>query len=284
MKRLEYALLVFLTFAGMAFASQELTAEQVVEKANYVAHYQGKDFRADLTMTIVDGQGNKMQRSVVLLRRDVQPTDKDIRKNPAWQKNPELCCKGQRYYIYFPNSPSVEAMIFTFCQCNEEPDIRWVYIPSLDLVKRMCTLARRTSLLGTDFYYEDVGGRNIHADYHKIVGITDKFYILKGVPKIPQSVEFSYYKTWVHKKTFVPVKIEYFDKNNKKYREYTTLKVEKIQNYNTITSSQITDLQSGRKTIFSYSNIKYDVGMSEQVFTERYLRKLPMKYLRSKSK
>ncbi len=270
--------------APIASASQQqqIDAKKIMEKANYVAHYQGKDFRADVNLTIIM-QGNparKMQMKFVLLRRDEQPTAKDFAKNPEWKNNPELCCKGQCYYVRFPNSSNVSSMIFTFCQCFEKEDAKWVYIPCLDLVKRMCVLTRRTSFLGSNLFYEDIGGRNIHIDKHELVDTTDNFYKIKSTPKNPLSAEFAYYITWVHKNTFIPVKTEYFDKNGKKYREISVLQVQRIQGYNTITKLQVIDFEKNSKTILAYNNIKYDTGIPRDVFTERYLRNTPMKYLK----
>ena len=280
-KHLIAALFISIT-ATATFANRQIDAQKIMKRANYIAHYQGNDFRADanLTITMLNNPNRKMQMKFVLLRRDEQPTNKDISKNPEWGKNPELCCKGQGYYIDFPISSNVKSMIFTFCQCFEKKDTHWIYMPCLDLVKRMCLLTRRTPFLGTDLFYEDIGGRNINIDRHEIIAVTDKFYKLKSVPKDSNSAEFSYYITWIHKKTFIPVKIEYFDKTGKKYREYSTLEVRKVQGYDTITKLQIIDFNKGSKTVLSFKNIKYNTGIPQNLFTERYLRNSPTKYLR----
>ncbi len=276
------ATLILSIIATGTFAESKIDAQKLMEKANYVAHYQGQDFRADVNLTILmlNNPSRKMKMRFVILRRDEEPTNKDIQKNPEWKNNPELCCKGQRYYVRFPNSSNVSSMIFTFCQCFEKNDTKWVYIPCLDLVKRMCVLTRRTSFLGSDLFFEDIGGRNIYIDKHEIVNITDNFYKIKSTPKEPMSAEFAYYVTWIHKKTFVPVKTEYFNRNGTKYRECSVLQVRKIQGYDTITKLEITDFTKGSKTILAYDNIKYNTGIPKDVFTERYLRNSPIKYLK----
>ncbi|GAF74405.1 unnamed protein product, partial [marine sediment metagenome] len=35
------------------------------------------------------------------------------------------------------------------------------------------------------------------------------------------------------------------------------------------------DLKAGTKTVNVFSNIKYDIGLTERIFTERFLRRPP---------
>jgi hypothetical protein len=85
---------------------------------------------------------------------------------------------------------------------------------------------------------------------------------------------------WIHRQTFLPIKAEYYDKNGEKYRVYEALKVEDIQGLKTVTKSRMKDLRSSEETIIEYMNVKYNIGLSEDIFTERYLRRAPAKYLR----
>jgi len=80
--------------------------------------------------------------------------------------------------------------------------------------------------------------------------------------------------------TFLPVKIEYFDKNGEKYREYSALGVETIQGFPTVTKASMKSLKTGSETVMSYSAVKYDLGLPDDIFTERYLRKPPREFLR----
>jgi len=82
------------------------------------------------------------------------------------------------------------------------------------------------------------------------------------------------------KETFLAVKIEYFDSKGEKYREYKALNVEYIQDYPTVTKAKMNDLRTGSETVLEYSNVKYNIDLPENIFTERYLRRAPLKYLK----
>ena len=162
----------------------------------------------------------------------------------------------------------------------EKDDDRWLYLPALDLVNRIAASDERTSFVGSHFFYEDVSGRSPEEDVHELIESTDNYYVVKNTPKKPDSVEFSYYKAWIHRQSFIPVKVEYYDKNGGKYRIAQALKVETIQGYPTVMQSQMEDLRSGGKTTIDYSKVEYNIGLPDDIFTERYLRNPPRKYLR----
>jgi hypothetical protein len=159
-------------------------------------------------------------------------------------------------------------------------DDRWLYLPALDLVKRIAATDERTSFVGSDFFYEDVSGRNPIEDTHELLETTDNYYMLKSTPKKPDLVEFGYFKSYIHKQSFIPVKIEFYDKRGEKYREASAEKVETIQGYPTVTRGRMKDLRSGSETALTYSSVQYDIDLPEDIFTERYLRTPPMNYIK----
>jgi hypothetical protein len=76
------------------------------------------------------------------------------------------------------------------------------------------------------------------------------------------------------------MKAEYYDKNEKKYRLVEALEVQTIQGHPTVTKAKVTDLKSGGHTVSVFSNIQYDLGIDDSIFTERYLRRAPRRWLK----
>jgi len=58
------------------------------------------------------------------------------------------------------------------------------------------------------------------------------------------------------------------------------LKTEVIDGHPTVIESVASDLASGTRTINVFSNVQYDVGLSERIFTERFLRRPPREVTR----
>lgn len=240
-----------------------IEVQDVVAKANHMSYYKGDDGRAKVSMTITDAQGRVRSREFVILRKDDDQTD-----------------GPQKFYVYFKKPADVKKMVFMVHKNLDRGDDRWLYLPALDLVKRIAASDERTSFVGSHFYYEDVSGRGIEEDNHELVGEDETYYIVKSTPKVARNVEFSAYKNWIHKATFLPIKTEYYDEKGDKLRSYSALKVDMVSGHPTVTAAQMEDHGTGGKTIMTYSAVKYDLGLPADIFTERYLRKAPRKYLR----
>ena len=251
--------------------AQSLSVDAIVHRANLVSYYQGRDGRAQVAMTITDSQGRTRERSLTILRRDEAQSD-------ALQDSAYYA--GQKYYVFFQRPADVNKTVFLVWKNLEREDDRWLYLPALDLVKRIAASDKRTSFVGSDFFYEDVSGRGVGEDAHELVETTDNYFVLRNTPKEPEAVEFSYYTIFIHKQTFLPVQSEYFDKAGKKYRVYRALKVETIQGRPTVTQASMENVQTGSKTVVTYSDVRYDAGLPEEIFNERFLRRPPLKYLR----
>jgi len=235
-----------------------ISVKEIVDKANVVSYYNGENGRAKTHMVITDKQGRKRDRQFTILRYD--------KKDGG----------DQKFYVYFDKPADVRRMVFMVWKHPDKDDDRWLYLPSLDLVKRISAGDKRTSFAGSDFYYEDVSGRSPKDDKHELLETTKNFYVLDNIPKDSGSVEFSHYKMWIHKKTFLPLKVIFYDKNGKEDRIIEALKVETIQGFPTVVKSRVSNKKTGGNTVNTMTDIQYDVdGINDSIFTERYLRRKP---------
>ncbi len=250
--------------------AEELSVDQIVERTNRVAYYQGRDGRARVQMTITDEQGRTRTRAFTILRRD-----DELEGAP-----PDQATGEQRMYVYFRRPADVNKMVFIVWKHPGKDDDRWLYLPALDLVKRIAATDKRTSFVGSHFLYEDVSGRSPEEDDHDLVNTTDTYYVLRNRPKNPDSVEFDHYDMWIHRETFIPVRTEYFKASGERYRLYEALEVKSIDGYHTVIRARMSDFRSGGSTLLEYGSLGYNLDLPEEVFTERYLRSPPRRYLR----
>ncbi|WP_319524334.1 outer membrane lipoprotein-sorting protein [uncultured Desulfosarcina sp.] len=249
------------------------TADEIIHKANHMALYQGADTKANVAMVITDKQGRVRKRAFSSLR-----------------KNDDNLDRNQKYYTFFQAPADVRKMTFMVHKHAdlEKDDDRWLYMPSLDLVKRISASDKRTSFVGSDFLYEDISGRSPEDDFHEMVEMTEDYYVIKNTPKNPDSVEFAHYTARIDKKTFLPMKIEFFKKDGRAYRVIESLQVDAIQaeqngqpvTYPTVTVSIAKNLESGSTTKMFVSNVRYNVGIRDDIFSERYLRRPPRDVMR----
>lgn len=252
-----YTLLCLLVLSPVVAGASGPDVDEIVNKTNLAAYYAGDDGRAQVTMTITDNQGRERMRQFIILRKDKKDGGE------------------QFFFVYFKKPSDVRKMVFMVHKHLDRDDDRWLYLPALDLVKRIAAADKRTSFVGSNYLYEDISGRGINEDSHELIKTDDQYYHLKNVPEDPDSVKFSSYTISIDKKTFLPMKTEYFNKNGQKYRLVEVLETQPIDGHPTVTISRATDIDSGSSTVAKFQAVKYDIGLSEKIFSERYLRKPP---------
>lgn len=255
-----------LAIAGSAAAAEgdSPDVQTIVNKANIVAYYQGDDGKATVQMKIIDKQGHVREREFNILRKDIQDGG------------------DQNYFVYFQRPADVRRMTYMVHKhaAVDRDDDRWLYMPALDLVKRIAASDKRTSFVGSDFLYEDVSGRSLELDTHELIETTDDVFVVKNVPKNPGLVEFSYYNVYIDRKTFMPMKMEYYDKSTGElYRVIESQKVETIEGFPTVTKSVVHNLKTGGKTEMEFTKVDYNIGLGD-IFEERYLRRPPREAMR----
>lgn len=264
---------IVLGIASEEGLAEELSVDEIVRRANHMALYQGGDGKGKVTLVITDKQGRTRKREFNMLRKNDDDKDQD-----------------QKYYTFFQLPADVRKMAFMVHKHSapEKDDDRWLYMPSLDLVKRIAASDKRTSFVGSDFLYEDISGRNPAEDHHELLQTTEAHYILKNIPKKPDHVEFSYYIAHIDTQTFIPMKMEFFKAEASLYRVIEVLKVKEVQStengrsvvYPTVVLSAASNLENGSRTEMTFSNIQYNIGLGDEIFTERYLRRPPRSAMR----
>ncbi|MCM8813614.1 MAG: outer membrane lipoprotein-sorting protein [Candidatus Omnitrophica bacterium] len=248
--------------AGGAGNAAPLTVDEIVAKANTVAYYEGSDGRAQVAMTITDSQGRSRKRVFTILRLDMVDGG------------------AQKYYVYFREPADVRDMSYMVWKNVDKDDDRWMYLPALDLVRRIAASDKRSSFVGSHFLYEDISGRALSLDKHELLREDDAVYVVRNTPIESMAVEFSYFDVSIRKDNFLPVKGEYYDKQGKLSRVVEAVEFKDIQGHPTVVKSKATDLAAGGATVTEFTNVEYDLGMDETVFTERYLRRPPEKWLK----
>jgi hypothetical protein len=237
-------------------------AEAIVAKAQQAARYAGDDGRVQARMLITDRNERQQQRVFTLLRRDIEDGG------------------DQDFLVVFSRPADVHGTVLLVNKKTARDDDRWLYLPALDLDKRISAGDKRTSFVGSDFFYEDISGRNPALDWHDLVSESDTEIVIRCEPKQPDSVEFAYSHAVIDPKTFLPIRAEYYNDMGELFRTIETLHTEVVQGHPTVLKSQVTDLRSGSRTVLEMRNPQYDIGLDASAFSTTALRNPPQQWLR----
>lgn len=252
-------ILLSLSFLSVEVFSQ--TADEIISKSNLAAIYPSADGRAEARMLIVDKQGRKQIRQFKILRKNIE--------------------KGgdQQYLLRFTRPSDVAKTGFLVVKHRGSDDDRWLYLPGLDLVKRISAGDKRTSFVGSNFFYEDISGRDIDEDKFELLSSDAVSWLLKASPKDNSLVEFSSYQVSISKDNHLPLEVNYYDRNGEIYRRITAEKIRVIDGISTIVQMRASNLRNGSYTITQMRNVEFDIGVPSSVFSERALRMPPKKWL-----
>jgi len=247
-------------------------ARPIIEKMLHNYYYSNSDGRSHAMMEITSRNGQKRNRDFVILRKNIPDS------------------LNQFYYVYFYEPTDVRGVVFLVHKQNQRDDDRWLYLPAIDLVRRISANDKRSSFVGSDFTYEDVSGRRLSDDEYEYVGeeafqsfgkVADRTaIIIKAIPKERGAVEFSYRMIWVDKEYLLPLKVEHYNKRNEMYKVFEALHIEIIQETPTIIKGIMKDLENKSQTIMEFKEVEYDLGIDDDIFTERYLRRPPGEWIK----
>lgn len=245
-------------------AAQEMTPAEIVARSQEAFLAPGDDMSARVTMRLVNKSGRERVREMTMLRKDLEGGD-------------------QKYFIYFHQPADVRDMTFMVWKYEGRPDDRWLFVPAISLVRRVAANDSRSSFVGSDFTYEDISGRDIDADTHTLVGEEalegTACFVVESVPQ-DDGLEYQRKVSWIDKASFLSLKEEYYDRRGELYRTYSADAVADVDGYRTVTHRTMTDHAKEHHTEVVFDSVEYDVGLDEDLFTERSLRRPPSRWIR----
>ncbi len=246
--------------AGPARAAGAPDADELMKQAHLNLYYAGEDGRTVVRMTLTDRSGKTRNRKFVMARKDYGDGG------------------PQKYYTYFLEPADVQRTSFMVWKEIDKDDSRWIYVPALDLVKRIAANDKGSSFVGSDFSYEDVSGRRWTDDTHKLLreealdGVAT--WVVESTPK-GTGEAFARKLTWVDRERVLPLREEYYDAKGKHTRTFRAEKIETVDGYVTVTRRTMTNEVRGGSTVVEFEGIQYDVGIADDIFTERALKSPP---------
>ena len=180
-----------------------------------------------------------------------------------------LMQKGADKKIYRYTQPESQAGVATL---SLPDDIMWLYMPAFEKPKKISLLAKSQAFTGTDFAYEDIPVQP-YADRYvpKLLSTELKSYVIELVPKSDKS-NYSKLVATIDKTNFYLISIIYYDKGNNKAKE-ALYKYSKIGNYWNADEVTMTDLKKKSSTKITMTSVKFDQGLSDDLFTvEKFMK------------
>ncbi len=261
--RLTLALVLGLALTARSTGVFAASAEEIMERSQRAFHYAGSDAKGKLTMELIGKDGGKRVRVLTMLRRN-QGTGGE-----------------QKYFMYFHEPGDIRRLTFMVWKFPAREDDRWIFVPAVDLIRRIAAEDKYSSFVGSDFSYEDVSGRAAAEDAHTLVGeekLGDReVFVIKSVPR--QAAAFTKRISWIDKQNHLPLKEEFYDAQNELQRVFTADSIEEDV-YPTIIKRTMRNVKTGHRTEVTVNSVAYDIGLKDSDFSERRMRRPPRSWIR----
>jgi hypothetical protein len=105
-------------------------------------------------------------------------------------------------------------------------------------------------------------------------------WVIESVPQDEDYGGYSRRVSFIAQDSYLPLREEYYDDKDELERVFTAEKVETSDGIETITTRKMENVQENRHTTVTFNSIDYNVGIEEEVFTQRYLKNPPREYIK----
>jgi hypothetical protein len=153
---------------------------------------------------------------------------------------------------------------------------QWLYLPALEKTRRIAGDRKGGRFVGSDLFYEDLRDREPAMDRHRLRGTesldgTDT-RVLVSTPADPGNSTYSRRISWIHPRTLIPLRVDYFRRgNDKPIKRMRVHRIEKVQGFWTVMDSTTVDLETGHRTRIRVDAVRYDQDLPDSLFTRRAL-------------
>ena len=269
MFRLVLAAAVAAVFAVPVVAEQALTADAIARRVQ--DRDTGRDARTEMRMKLFDRRGRSRERALTMISLRGRGTPGAAPNAP----------QGDRLLIRFTYPNDIRGTGFLVWEHPDRDDERFLYLPSLGRVRRIAGSEAQESFVGSDFTYEDIGGREFGEYTYAIADANASWTPPAGGASRPAwrlesrrreaSAEFPRVVSTVLKDTFVVVSAEIYNRRDEKQKVYTVHRLEQVEGIWTAMNAEMTDALQKSRTELDIVSTDYNVGIDESAFTRREL-------------
>jgi hypothetical protein len=254
-----------------AAAAGRLTPDQVARRMQ--DRDTGRDSRSTMRMKLYDRRGRVRERVLTLIT---------LRGRGA-PGVPATAPDGDRLLIRFSYPNDIRGTSFLVWEHADGEDERFLYLPSLGRVRRIAGAETQESFVGSDFTYEDFGGRELDEYTYAFAGADGEnaSWTPPGGPAQPAwrlesqrkdaAADFPRAVSLVLKDSFIVVQADVFNRRNEKQKIYNVRRLDQIEGIWTAMDAEMSNTLERTRTELLVESADYNVGLKEADFSRREL-------------
>jgi hypothetical protein len=237
-----------------------LTADAIARRVD--ERDTGRDSRLTMTMRLFDRQGRARERALTVLGLRGQGGT------------------GDRVLVRFSYPNDIAGTGFLVWERPGGDDDRFLYLPALGRVRRITGAERQESFVGSDFTYEDIGGRALEDYGYALVEENSSWTDAAGARHAAWRLEsrakdanatFPRVVSTIRKDNFVVVGAEVFNRRDERAKTYQVTALSQVQGIWTVMASTMSSAIDRTRTELAVREARYNTGLAEKDFSRREL-------------
>lgn len=194
-------------------AETKLTAKEILDQIAGTSALNGSG-SALIKLKTINRKGQEKQQSLLIYRLETSSEEKQLIEFTAPND-----VKGTKFLSLKNTSNNQEEM--------------WLYLPALKRERRIAGHMTQDNFMGTDFTFEEISGS--YKDNYLPTRLADEkigqrnCYVLELQPKDKTS-QYKMVKMWIWQEELLPLKIEFYNKDGKLWKELLAENIEKQSN------------------------------------------------------
>lgn len=257
MKNIVYTFLALLMAGSLTAQSPEAKGLEIAKAADTYDQGFGSS-QTKLTMILTNKQGQESTRYMS-------------------NQTLELTEDGDKSMIVFNSPRDVKGTATLTFTHKEGSDDQWLYLPALKRVKRISSDNKSGPFMGSEFAYEDLSSQEVEKYSYKFLkeetinGLAT--YVIERDPVDPKS-GYARQVVWYNKENYRLEKMDFYDRKNAllKTLTYANYEVHKEKHWRAGEMNMVNH-QTGKKTKLLFEDYVFDLGYTENDFSQNSLRR-----------
>jgi outer membrane lipoprotein-sorting protein len=243
--------------------ARALTAREILDKTKQLddTTRNWTDRQRKLTLVIFGKRGGERRRELqVFDKRYPDDEDKSI--------------------SFFLSPPEVKGTGFLQWAHKQRDDDQWLFLPELKRTRRITARLRDESFMGTDFSYRDleilgeIQGWTEDEAGSRLVGQEaidgHACHVIELRPQ-QDGVPYERIVMWMDEADLVPRKLDFYDQDGEHTKTLALTDIRALGPIPTAHHLEMRNLKAGSRTIVELAEVVHDAGLSDDLFTQRYL-------------
>lgn len=259
--------LLFVTAIWLVVPTAGIGAEDPVRRGESIAREADRrdlgyvDSKAELTMVLEDRKGKTRARRLRISTLEV------IEEK-----------EGDKSLVIFDEPRDIKGTALLSYAHILDPDDQWLYLPALKRVKRISSINKSGSFVGSEFAYEDITAQEFGKYSYKWLrdepcGDLECFVVERR--PLYENSGYSRLLTWYDKAEYRVQRVDFYDRKEKYLKTLTLAGYRQYQGKFWRAHELIMDnYKTGKKTRLQYERYEFQTGLTNADFNQGNLKRV----------